>query len=70
MQYVFSRTAADAGGPASQVKFIFTRSGPDDASDIQFHMQPLSADKPGAKGRNKFGLHLLGLPAPTEAVAT
>lgn len=52
MQYAFSRT-----GPltlaASQVT-IFTRSGPDvTRPDIQFHMQPLSADKPG-EGAHKF----------------
>jgi choline dehydrogenase len=46
MQYVFTRT-----GPltlaASQVA-IFTRSDPSvERPDIQFHMQPLSADKPG-----------------------
>lgn len=52
MQYAFSRT-----GPltlaASQVA-IFTRSAPDvDRPDIQFHMQPLSADKPG-EGAHPF----------------
>jgi choline dehydrogenase len=52
MQYAFNRT-----GPltlaASQVA-IFTRSGPDvTRPDIQFHMQPLSADKPG-EGAHKF----------------
>lgn len=52
MQYMFNRT-----GPltlaASQVT-IFTRSGPDvDRPDIQFHMQPLSADKPG-EGAHPF----------------
>ncbi len=46
LQYILTRT-----GPmtlaASQV-YIFTRSVPDlDRPDIQFHMQPLSADKPG-----------------------
>ncbi|MBL1376495.1 GMC family oxidoreductase [Zobellella iuensis] len=46
MQYVLSRT-----GPltlaASQV-YVFTRSRDElDRPDIQFHMQPLSADKPG-----------------------
>ena len=46
MQYVFTR-----GGPmsmgASQV-CIFTRSRPGlDTPDIQYHFQPLSADKPG-----------------------
>ena len=46
LQYLLTRT-----GPmtlaASQV-YIFTRSVPDlDRPDIQFHMQPLSADKPG-----------------------
>jgi len=46
LQYIFNRT-----GPltlaASQVA-IFTKSNPKVArSDIQFHMQPLSADKPG-----------------------
>ncbi|MEJ2140728.1 MAG: GMC family oxidoreductase N-terminal domain-containing protein [Gammaproteobacteria bacterium] len=46
MQYMLTRT-----GPltlaASQVA-IFTRSGDDvERPDIQFHMQPLSADKPG-----------------------
>jgi len=46
LQYIFKRT-----GPltlaASQVA-IFTKSNPKvDRSDIQFHMQPLSADKPG-----------------------
>ncbi|RKP52685.1 GMC family oxidoreductase [Trinickia fusca] len=52
MQYALWRT-----GPltlaASQVA-IFTRSNPDvDRPDIQFHMQPLSADKPG-KGPHPF----------------
>ncbi|RDU97468.1 GMC family oxidoreductase [Trinickia dinghuensis] len=52
MQYALWRT-----GPltlaASQVA-IFTRSSPDvDRPDIQFHMQPLSADKPG-KGAHRF----------------
>jgi choline dehydrogenase len=52
MQYAFNRT-----GPltlaASQVA-IFTRSGPNvTRPDIQFHMQPLSADKPG-EGAHKF----------------
>jgi choline dehydrogenase len=52
MQYVFSRS-----GPltlaASQVA-IFTRSNPAvDRPDIQFHMQPLSADKPG-NGTHRF----------------
>jgi len=46
LQYIFTRT-----GPltlaASQVA-IFTKSNPNvERSDIQFHMQPLSADKPG-----------------------
>ena len=46
LQYIFKRT-----GPltlaASQVA-IFTKSNPKvERSDIQFHMQPLSADKPG-----------------------
>ena len=52
LQYMFNRS-----GPmtlaASQVS-IFTRSNPDVARpDIQFHMQPLSADKPG-DGPHKF----------------
>lgn len=52
MQYMFSRS-----GPltlaASQVT-IFTKSAPSVARpDIQFHMQPLSADKPG-EGAHKF----------------
>lgn len=52
LQYMLSRT-----GPltlaASQVT-IFTRSGPDaERPDIQFHMQPLSADKPG-EGAHPF----------------
>jgi len=52
LQYLLWRT-----GPltlaASQVA-IFTRSGPDAARpDIQFHMQPLSADKPG-EGAHRF----------------
>lgn len=52
MQYLLSRT-----GPltlaASQVA-IFTRSGPGATRpDIQFHMQPLSADKPG-EGAHRF----------------
>lgn len=51
-QYLLSRT-----GPltlaASQV-WIFTRSNPSvERPDIQFHMQPLSADKPG-DGAHKF----------------
>lgn len=52
MQYLFSRS-----GPltlaASQVT-IFTKSTPRaERPDIQFHMQPLSADKPG-EGAHKF----------------
>ncbi len=52
LQYIFSRT-----GPltlaASQVT-IFTKSRDDvERPDIQFHMQPLSADKPG-DGAHKF----------------
>jgi choline dehydrogenase len=52
LQYAIART-----GPltlaASQVT-IFTRSSPDVARpDIQFHMQPLSADKPG-QGAHPF----------------
>jgi choline dehydrogenase len=52
LQYALTRT-----GPltlaASQVA-IFTRSGPGvDRPDIQFHMQPLSADKPG-EGAHRF----------------
>ena len=52
MQYMLTRT-----GPltlaASQVA-IFTKSNPDaERPDIQFHMQPLSADKPG-EGAHKF----------------
>ncbi len=52
LQYMLSRT-----GPltlaASQV-VIFTRSKPDaERPDIQFHMQPLSADKPG-EGPHRF----------------
>lgn len=52
LKYIFTRT-----GPltlaASQVT-IFTRSNPAvERPDIQFHMQPLSADKPG-DGAHKF----------------
>ncbi len=52
IQYFLTRT-----GPltlaASQV-YAFTRSNPElDRPDIQFHMQPLSADKPG-EGTHKF----------------
>lgn len=52
LQYAFART-----GPltlaASQVT-IFTRSRPEvERPDIQFHMQPLSADKPG-QGAHPF----------------
>ncbi|ALS60432.1 GMC family oxidoreductase [Pandoraea norimbergensis] len=52
LQYAFART-----GPltlaASQVT-IFTRSRPEvERPDIQFHMQPLSADKPG-QGAHRF----------------
>ena len=52
LQYLLNRT-----GPltlaASQV-VIFTRSNPQvERPDIQFHMQPLSADKPG-EGAHKF----------------
>ncbi len=52
LQYLFNRT-----GPltlaASQIT-VFTRSNPSIARpDIQFHMQPLSADKPG-EGAHKF----------------
>ncbi len=52
MKYIFTRT-----GPltlaASQV-CVFTKSNPNvERADIQFHMQPLSADKPG-DGAHKF----------------
>jgi choline dehydrogenase len=52
MQYVLSRT-----GPltmaASQV-YVFARSRDElDRPDMQFHMQPLSADKPG-EGLHRF----------------
>ncbi|KAG1663427.1 Oxygen-dependent choline dehydrogenase [Nymphon striatum] len=52
LQYFFNRT-----GPltlaASQIA-IFTKSNPEvERPDIQFHMQPLSADKPG-DGAHKF----------------
>ena len=52
LQYFFKRT-----GPltlaASQI-VIFTKSNPEvERPDIQFHMQPLSADKPG-DGAHKF----------------
>ena len=52
MKYILTRT-----GPltlaASQV-CVFTKSNPDvERPDIQFHMQPLSADKPG-DGAHKF----------------
>lgn len=46
MQYVFTRTGPMSLG-ASQV-CIFARSRPDlETPDIQYHFQPLSADKPG-----------------------
>ncbi len=46
MQYVFNRTGPMSMG-ASQV-CIFARSRPGlDTPDIQYHFQPLSADKPG-----------------------
>lgn len=46
LQYVLARRGAMAMG-ASQV-CIFCRTNPDlDEPDIQFHFQPLSADKPG-----------------------
>lgn len=52
MQYVFKRSGALTLA-ASQV-VIFTRSSPEvERPDIQFHMQPLSADKPG-EGAHPF----------------
>jgi len=59
LQYVLTRT-----GPltlaASQVT-IFTRSRPEvERPDIQFHMQPLSADKPG-DGVHKFSAFTLSV---------
>ena len=52
LQYIFSRTGALTLA-ASQVT-IFTRSNPNvERPDIQFHFQPLSADKPG-EGAHKF----------------
>jgi len=46
MEYVLRRTGPMAMG-ASQVG-VFAKTNPDlDAPDIQFHFQPLSADKPG-----------------------
>ncbi len=59
LQYIFTRT-----GPltlaASQVA-IFTKSHPGiDRSDIQFHMQPLSADKPG-EGVHDFSAFTLSV---------
>ena len=48
MQYVFARRGAMAMG-ASQV-CIFCKTRPElDTPDIQFHFQPLSADKPGVE---------------------
>ncbi len=48
MQYILTRTGAMAMG-ASQV-CIFCKSRPDlETPDIQFHFQPLSADKPGVE---------------------
>ena len=59
IQYVLTRT-----GPltlaASQVA-IFTKSNPDvERPDIQFHMQPLSADKPG-DGVHEFSAFTLSV---------
>ncbi len=59
LEYLFSRS-----GPltlaASQV-VIFTKSGPAVARpDIQFHMQPLSADKPG-DGAHKFSAFTMSM---------
>lgn len=59
LQYLLNRT-----GPltlaASQVT-IFTKSRPDvERPDIQFHMQPLSADKPG-DGVHKFSAFTLSV---------
>ena len=59
LQYIFTRS-----GPltlaASQVT-IFTKSRPElERPDIQFHMQPLSADKPG-DGAHKFSAFTLSV---------
>ena len=52
LQYILKRTGALTLA-ASQVT-IFTRSNPNvERPDIQFHFQPLSADKPG-EGAHKF----------------
>lgn len=56
-RYVLTRTGAMAMG-ASQV-CIFTRTRPElEAPDIQFHFQPLSADKPGIEMHNFSGITL------------
>ena len=55
LQYVLFRTGAMAMG-ASQVG-IFTRTRPElETPDIQFHVQPLSADKPGIEMHDFSGV--------------
>ena len=57
LQYVFSRSGPMSMG-ASQV-CIFTRSRPGlDTPDIQFHFQPLSAEKPGIEMHPFSGITL------------
>lgn len=59
MQYVFAGKGAMAMG-ASQV-CIFARTRPElGAPDIQFHFQPLSADKPGIKMHPFSGVTISG----------
>ena len=57
LQYVFSRSGPMSMG-ASQV-CIFARSRPSlDTPDIQFHFQPLSAEKPGIEMHSFSGITL------------
>ena len=57
LQYVFSRSGPMSMG-ASQV-CIFARSRPGlDTPDIQFHFQPLSAEKPGIEMHSFSGITL------------
>lgn len=48
LKYGFTRTGPMAMG-ASQVCIFCNTENPDSRPDIQFHIQPLSADKPGIK---------------------
>ena len=66
IEYILKRSGPMSMG-ASQV-YAFVRTRPElETPDIQFHFQPLSADKPGGGPAPLLGVHLIGMPAPPES---